>query len=132
MSVTTHSCLGLMWYVIMDSYLTIDYFRSIKFKNTGTSKIVGEEIIEEVGSNEEPPVKIAKIETPQVSKTKKNATWNKGIGIMSTKSSLSNLVKCKKNSDNQNAPATSTETKTVPSVLALLASYSGSDDSDDQ
>ncbi|XP_063530305.1 splicing factor YJU2 [Cydia strobilella] len=130
-----------------------DFIKSIKFG--GPSKVVAEEIIEELEDSEEPPVKTSRIETiPAKPVAKKNESWNRSIGVLNKKPALANLVKSKKdvapktmssegtksNSDSANhttvalkasdaAVASKASENTTPpaSGLTLLASYSGSD-----
>ncbi|XP_047989540.1 splicing factor YJU2 isoform X2 [Leguminivora glycinivorella] len=125
-----------------------DFIKSIKFG--GTSKVVAEEIIEEIADSDEPPAKTSRIEViPAKPVTKKNETWNRSIGVLSKKPALANLVKSKKdvvpktssegNKDNNDSNQTASkvsdaavtskasENITPPSGLTLLANYSGSD-----
>ncbi|XP_063380392.1 splicing factor YJU2 [Cydia fagiglandana] len=127
-----------------------DFIKSIKFG--GTSKVVAEEIIEEVEDSDEPPAKTSRIEIiPAKTVAKKNESWNRSIGVLK-KPALANLVKSKKdvapkkssegtkdNSDSANtteaskasdaAVASKASENTTPAAsgLTLLANYSGSD-----
>lgn len=134
----------------------IIFFRSIKFGGSSTSKVVAEEIIEEVHEDGEPPAKTSRIEIlpPKSTETKKKESWNKSIGVLSKKTALNNLVRSKKadstvttsSNEKPSRPETATasvvstttdnnETNVknaenaapVPTGLSLLANYSGSD-----
>ncbi|XP_063375292.1 splicing factor YJU2 [Cydia amplana] len=131
-----------------------DFIKSIKFG--GTSKVVAEEIIEEVEDSDEPPAKTSRIETiPAKPVAKKNESWNRSIGVLNKKPALANLVKSRKdvvtpktmssegskgNSYSANdtivppkasdaaVASKASENATPPaSGLTLLANYSGSD-----
>ncbi|XP_041972991.1 splicing factor YJU2 [Aricia agestis] len=120
-----------------------EFIKSVKFNNPSTKhKIVTEEIIEEVTEGE-PSVKITKTDTKDninVAKisTTKNETWNKSIGVLSKKTTLSNLVvkksaqpplnqvKIEKEETSQSEKIKE-EKPSQSGGLSLLANYSGSD-----
>lgn len=113
-------------------------------------RIIAEEIVEEVVDEDQPPVKISRVETTK-SSNNRNESWNRSIGVMSKKSSLSNLVKNnKKSNDSSDKPHDtvnavvvtdnvvepskgsnisndSIDKKPAVSALSLLADYSGTD-----
>ncbi|CAG9090154.1 unnamed protein product [Plutella xylostella] len=130
-----------------------DDFIKQNYRNPSASKIVAEEIVEEIDDDEGPPAKTSKIDVaPSKSiPIKKDESWNKSIGVLSSKSSLANLVRTKSavktagstHTQSSSTAVTSTDdvktqnndsnagSEKKPSGLSLLADYSGSD-SDDQ
>ncbi|XP_052751629.1 splicing factor YJU2 [Galleria mellonella] len=128
-----------------------EFIKSIKFNNSSSNKVVAEEIIEDVDEGE-PPAKTSKIEVipPKKTELKKEATWNRSIGVLS-KQPLTNLVRTKKteavsdgkstvvnniqtvtesevaSSKSESSGGTSAPMAPVPTGLSLLANYSGSD-----
>ncbi|XP_072941903.1 splicing factor YJU2 [Epargyreus clarus] len=136
-----------------------DFIKSIKFSGTSKTKVVSEEIIEDVDEEGEPVAKVAKKDNipSKPVQTKNKESWNKSIGIISKKNPLVNLVKSKKapetvvksssqesnSQTSKNEKSTSSkDTKPITAVpdksgstvptsgLSLLANYSGSDSSD--
>lgn len=112
-----------------------EFIKSMKFPKSSGQKIIAEEIIEEVSHEDEPPMKLMKIEPKPQKVTNKNQSWNKSIGVLTKSTALSGLVKKTKKIDtqtgtnkgeNSNNPEKSVEIE-KPNGLSLLANYSGSD-----
>ncbi|KAJ0179248.1 hypothetical protein K1T71_004960 [Dendrolimus kikuchii] len=127
-----------------------EFIKSVKFTSS-SSKVIAEEILEDVVDDDEPPAKTSRIEilphTVQVKK--KTQSWDRSIGVMSKKP-LETLVKIKSNVTQTKVDTevkinkTETASKTVTEIenssgvkekgvtpvatgLSLLADYSGTD-----
>lgn len=87
-----------------------EFIKSIKFAGS-SSKVVAEEIIEDVGEADEPPTKSSRLEILPQKKLNntKTESWNRSIGVL-TKKPLVNLVKSK-NSDVTQNKSTTEDTK---------------------